>query len=383
VTPEPQHIVSRYLQQRVLLLSMILLALLFVVTAALARSYHAREGALARDWSDRGNKDLSSGRPAMALEDYRNSLSYEPANPDVQLHLAEALLADGRLTEARSYLANLWDHAPGSGEVNLDLARVSMRMGDADQATQYFRGAILGSWEGDAAFHRRQARLELSEFLLDKRKLDEARGVITGIAMDTPAQNGSVHEENGHLFLRVGDPVMALAEFEAALQTDPHNGEWLEEAAQVAFEDGNYSRAETYFSRAVQENPTAELRASLAMVREVLRNDPFLPGLSEEEQTRRSWRDFQQGMERLHKCLATGAISASSNHASNDLNGLAKEALELQQRVNLSSLGSNPELRKEAMQLVSRIEDVTSQICEPVTGIDQALRLLNKTAGRP
>jgi tetratricopeptide (TPR) repeat protein len=357
---------------------LILLALLFVVTAALARSYHAREEALARVWSERGNKDLSSGKPATALEDYRNSLSYAPDNPDVQLHLAEALLADDRLAEAKSYLSNLWDHAPGSGEVNLDLARVSMRMGDTDQAIQYFRGAILGSWEGESAFHRRQARLELSEFLLDKRRLDEAKAVITGIVMDSPAGNGAVHEENGHLFLRVGDPVLALAEFEAALQTDSHNSEWLKEAAQVAFEDGNYSKAEIYFSRAVQENATDDLRASLVLVRDVLRNDPFLPGLSEEEQTRRTWRDFQQGLERLHKCIAVGASSSSSSHASDDLDSLAKDSQELQKRVNPSSLQSDPELRKEAMQFVSRIEDVTSQICGPPAGIDQALQLLKK-----
>jgi Tfp pilus assembly protein PilF len=357
---------------------MILLALLFVVTAALARSYHAREEELAKVWAERGNKDLSSGKPATALEDYRNSLSYAPDNPDVQLHLAEALLADGRLTEARSYLANLWDHTPGSGKVNLDLARVSMRMGDSDQAVQYFRGAILGSWEGDSAFQRRQARLELSEFLLDKRRLDEAKAVITGIAMDTPSENGPVHEENGHLFLRVGDPVLALAEFESALQTDPHNIEWLKEAAQVAFEDGNYSKAEIYFSRAVQENSTDDLRASLALVRDILRNDPFLPGLSEDEQARRTWLDFQQGLDRLHKCMATGASSSSSSHASTDLDSLAKESQELQKRVNLSSLQSDPELRKEAMQFVSRTEDLTSQICGPPTGIDKALRLLKK-----
>jgi hypothetical protein len=78
VTFEPQYIVSRYLQQRVLLLATILLGLLFAVTAALARSYHAREEALAGDWADRGNKDLSSGKPAKAFEDYRNSLSYAP-----------------------------------------------------------------------------------------------------------------------------------------------------------------------------------------------------------------------------------------------------------------------------------------------------------------
>ncbi|HWF12477.1 MAG TPA: tetratricopeptide repeat protein [Candidatus Acidoferrales bacterium] len=357
-------------------MSLILLALLFVVTAALARAYHAREGALAKEWSDRGNRDLSASKPAKAFEDYRNSLSYAPENPDVQLDLAEALLADGRLTEARSYLLNLWDHAPGSGEVNLDLAHLSMQMGDADQTIQYFRGAILGSWEGESASHRRKARIELSEFLLDKRRMDEAQAVVAGIAADTPAEDGSVHEKNGHLFLRVGDPARALAEFEAALQTDPHNSQWLAEAAQVAFEDGNYSKAETYFSRAAREDSTDNLRASLDLVRDILRNDPFLAGLSEDEQTRRTWRDFQQGMDRLRKCTRAGASSSASSHSSSDLDALNKQAQELQKRVNLSSLGRDSDLRNEAMQLVSGIEDVASQICGPPTGIDQALKLL-------
>ena len=152
-----------------LLLSLLLLALLFAITATLARTYHAREEGLVSEWFQKGNADLAAGKPAQAFEDFRNSLSYGPENPDVQLRLAEALLADGRFTEARSYLLNLWDRAPGSGQVNLDLAHVSMQTGDVDQAIRYFRGAIFGSWEKDPAIQRRKIRLELCEFLLSHR----------------------------------------------------------------------------------------------------------------------------------------------------------------------------------------------------------------------
>ena len=132
------------MQRRVLLFSLLLLALLFAITAALARTYHAREEGLVSEWFQKGNTDLADGKPTQAFEDFRNSLSYGPENTNVQLRLAEALLADGRFTEARSYLVNLWDRAPGSGEVNLDLAHVSMQTGDMDQAIRYFRGAIFG-----------------------------------------------------------------------------------------------------------------------------------------------------------------------------------------------------------------------------------------------
>ena len=145
----------------------------------------------------------------------------------MQLRLAEALLADGRFTEARSYLANLWDRTPGSGEVNLDLAHVSMQTGDVDQAIRYFRGAIFGSWEKDPALQRRKVRLELCEFLLAHRMTDDAQAEIAGLAAETPAGDGALREENGRLFLRAGEPGKALAEFEAALQIDPRQSQWL------------------------------------------------------------------------------------------------------------------------------------------------------------
>jgi len=378
VISESQNIVSRYVQRRVLLFSLILLALLFAITAALARTYHAREEALVSEWFQKGNADLADGKPGQAFEDFRNSLSYGPENTNVQLRLAEVLLADGRFAEARSYLVTLWDRAPGSGEVNLDLAHVSMQTGDVDQTIRYFRGAIFGSWEKEPALRRRKVRLELCEFLLSHRQTNDAEAEVAGLAADTPAKNGALREENGRLFLRVGEPGKALAEFEAALQINPRQSQWLADAGEVAFEDGDYLKAETYFSKADRENPSDEIHASLMLVRNVLGNDPFLAGLNDEEQARRSWRDFEQGLERLRKCTATSANNSSSGQSPSDLQLLNKEAQNLQKRVNPGFLVKNPEVRNETMQLVLRIENSTSQVCGPPTGMDQALTLIEK-----
>jgi tetratricopeptide (TPR) repeat protein len=362
----------------VLLFSAVLLGVLFVLTAALARTYHAREEGLVSEWFQKGNADLADGKPAQAFEDFRNSLSYGPENTNVQLRLAEALLADGRFTEARSYLVNLWDRAPGSGEVNLDLAHVSMQTGEVDETIRYFHGAIFGSWEKEPALQRRKVRLELCEFLLSHRQTNDAEAEVAGLAADTPADNGALREENGRLFLRVGEPGKALTEFEAALQINPRQSLWLADAGQVAFEDGDYLKAETYFSKADRENPSEGVHASLMLVRDLLGNDPFLAGLSDEEQARRSRRDFQQGLERLRKCIGISASGSSSGQSPSNLQVLNKKTQDLQKRVNLFSLGKNPQMRSEAMQLVFRIEDATSVICGPPTGLDQALTLIEK-----
>ena len=378
MTSESQNIVSRYVQRRVLLLSMALLALLFAITAALARTYHAREEGLVSDWFQKGNADLAAGKPASAFEDFRNALSYGPDNPEVQLRLAEALLTDGRYTEARSYLVNLWERAPGSGEVNLDLAHVSMQSGDVDQTVRYFRSAIFGSWEKEPMLQRRKIRLELCEFLLSHKRIDEAQAEISGLAADTPADNGALHEENGLLFLRVGESGKALAEFEAALLINPRQSQWLADAGHVAFADGDYLKAETYFSKSDLENPSAEIHASLVLVRDVLGNDPFLAGLSDEEQTRRTWRDFEQGLERLRECAGTGAANPPQGQSPTGLQLLSKEGQNLQKRVNVTSLGRNSELRSEAMQFVFRVENAAPQTCGPPTSLDQALTIIEK-----
>jgi hypothetical protein len=61
-----------------------------------------------------------------------------------------------------------------------------------------------------------------------------------------------------------------------------------------------------------------------------------------------------------------------------DLQLLGKDFQDLQQRLNLKLLGGDPEMRNEAMQLVSRIEDATAQVCGPPRGLDQALQLIEQ-----
>jgi thioredoxin-like negative regulator of GroEL len=195
VSDEPSNIASRYSQRRVLFLSLVPLGLLFAVTITLARTYHAREAGLAREWFQRGNGDFSAGKPAAASDDFRNALSYDPENNEIQLRLAEALLAAGRLTQASSYFLSLWDRNPGSGEVNLNLAHISANMGDVEETVRRYRGAIFGSWESEPVRQRRNARLELCEFLLDHGRLDDARQELAGLPADAPQGDAILHEQ--------------------------------------------------------------------------------------------------------------------------------------------------------------------------------------------
>jgi tetratricopeptide (TPR) repeat protein len=378
VTIVPPNIASRYLQRRVLLLSLIPLALLFAITVTLARTYHVREAGLVQEWYDKGNADLIAGRSGDAIEDFRNALSYDPENNLVQPRLAEALLADGRVTEARSYFLNLWDRAPGSGEVNLDLAHISIRTGDADQAIRYFRSAIYGSWDKDPAQQRRNARLELCKFLLQRGRVSDARAEVAGLAADTPADDADLLEKTGQLFSQVGETGRALSEYEDALRINPRQDQWLEDAGKAAVAVGDYTKAETYLARADRENPSDEIAGLRDTVRDVLDGDPFLPGLSDSEQAERSWRAFQQGNKRLGICTGARDAAQSSGETSPELQDLIKEALDLKVHVNLQTLGRQSELRNQAMQFVFQVEEINSPGCGTPDAADQALVLIAK-----
>ena len=82
------------------------------MTATLARTYHAREDGSVEEWFQQRNRRLGRREPGQRPS--RISAMPFPTDPEntrVQLRLAEALLADGRFSEARSYLVNLWDRS--------------------------------------------------------------------------------------------------------------------------------------------------------------------------------------------------------------------------------------------------------------------------------
>lgn len=186
-----------------------------------------------------------------------------------------------------------------------------------------------------------------------------------------------MHELTGQLFLRAADPARAVMEFETALRTNPKQSQWLEEAGKAAYAAGNYQKAETYLSKANRENPSDSTGELLETVRDVLRDDPYLSGLSDDEQARRSWRAFKQGLARLQSCTESHGVVQPPEPLP-EMQNLVKFAKDMKVRVNLRSLGKDAGLRNDAMRLVFQIEEISSRSCGLPTGPDKALLLIGK-----
>src|ERR1700684_2013406 len=232
-----------YSREAVLFGCILLLVLFVLFTAAVSRMYHKSIHVLADNWFDQGEGSFRAGDTKSALTDYRNALVYSPDNTKFQFHLAQALAAAGRGDEGRSYLLNLLSESPGSGEVNLALARIAAHKGSTSEVLRYYQGAIYGEWENDPIAMRWQVRRELCEYLLDRGLERQAVPEIIALADNTPANDAEHLRIVGNLLLKAKLWNRALSVFRSLLSTDNQEEDALLGAGTSAFELGQYANA--------------------------------------------------------------------------------------------------------------------------------------------
>src|SRR5580698_3335900 len=154
----------------------------FLAVGGLSRMYHAQQDALANRWFTRGTGDLKDGHFDRAVADFRAALRYSRDNYDFQLNLAQALIGLKRTDEAYAYLINLWEREPENGLVNLELARIAAQKGDTEHALRYYHDAIYAIWPSGQEVRRRDARLELIDYLLRINARTQAQSELIALA---------------------------------------------------------------------------------------------------------------------------------------------------------------------------------------------------------
>ena len=369
----------RLSREGVLIASFILLPIFFTLTGFVTRFYHTKEQALAQEWFARGEDDLKANRASAALEDFRTALVYSPDNDLFELRLAQALAAAGRDQEARAYLLHLWSREPGSGRVNLELARLAAQDGNIADAARYYHAAIYGAWEEDPSLQQRNTRLEFVQFLLGRNDTREAQAELMALAATSPAKDVALHVELGTFFLQVQDPNRALEEFRAALAVDRKLPDALAGAGKSAYLLSDYVQAELYLDRAVRaDKKNAQAAEMLATAREVLAINPFEMALPENERRQRVVRAFDAVEARLQSCVSQGGHAASTSAPQTALQRLDAQAQTMRREVNGRNLRRRPELMQQAMDFVFEAEQLAASECGAPRGVDAALLLLAK-----
>ena len=291
-----------YSREAILIVSLALLAVLFSVTAVVARLYHKKVHQLGDAWFAKGEAAFQSGNPA-AVADYRNALVYSPDNQVFQLHLAQALAADGRGEEARSYLINLLTESPGSGEVNLELARIDAREGNSQEAIRYYHSAIYGVWEKDPLLMRWRVRRELCEYLLDHGDANDAQPDVIALAQEVPPGDVDRRRESAEFLLSAGLQARALDEFLSVLKDSPHDDNALAGAGAAAFQLERYSEALELFNKLPREKRSSpNIEKMLETASRVEAANPFTRGLSAAEKAKRTADALARAESRAASC---------------------------------------------------------------------------------
>lgn len=364
---------------------------LWMITYFLTHAYIARQDHLARDWFRRGESDLQAQRLDSAVSEFRNALAYSHDNFAYRLRLAQALLAAHQWRPAQAHLLALWDQEPGNGTVNRELARLAAARGDFQGAVRYYHGAIYGLWDQNPVQQRREAHMELVQFLLQHKATQQAEPELIALAADLP-RDPALLARVGALFREAGLYERALREYQVALALVPRDAAALAGAGEAAFQLGRYDQARSFLHRAVAANPKdAESDELLRTSELVLELDPFARRLSTEERSRRVARALQQARSRVEQCaeksgLALNAAPAQAQPAGQrgvtpplspaPLQPDYSDLLQLEKQFSSRELRRNPDLADTAMDLVFRAERDAAQQCGAPTGADSALLLL-------
>lgn len=349
--------------------------LFFVLTHFINAAYQRQRGVLARHWLRTGDADVAAGRATDAVDAYRAALIYDPADPQTTLKLAEALTRAGEQRQASSYLLSLLQEEPGNGPVNLALARLSAREQDVAAAMRYYQGAIYGGWSGQGEVMRRQARLELIDFLLARNAVTEARSELIAVTGDLP-RDPAVVAAVADRFVRAGDDADALRLYRDAISLHDDAPAVLSGAGMAAFRLADYRAAEQYLRRAHEAGADGGVSQALETSRAVLELDPFARGLSTQRRIERLRRALEVAAARVELCQPPASPSAISPEAAGVVQqlGLAQQIAVAQRQLERAR-DLDPDFTDSLMKVILEAEQNWPG-CSPASAQDAAISLI-------
>lgn len=356
---------------RFLTLTLVALAL-GGVTTLLFRSFEAHREALAVRWAERGQQALVQGKSADAVRALRTSLEFRPDERENQLALARALAANGHVDEAENYFLNLWQAQPGDGNINLELARLKRQQKKPLDAIQYYRAAVFGTWAGDAPARRRDIRLELSTYLIERGQSKAALAELLIAAGNNPDAKSQIRI--GDALAAAGDPKDAATAYRNAADDKDQESTAHAKLGELCYAFGDYPCAAEGLNHALRKKTwtdeqkqrmeamqqNAERLQALAMSHDLpsqLRADHLLQGA-------------RIAAARVMSCMA------KSDTANPALNSLQQQWETLNTAQNRAALRHDDDLQDQYRSLVFASEKAAVSACGAATGDDALLLYL-------
>jgi tetratricopeptide (TPR) repeat protein len=306
---------------RTLVLVFASMAALFALTTLLARWYAGQRLARAERYYEVGRKLALQGRPADAIEQYRNALNISRSRAQYRSAIADALMKLGRFDEAAIYYREVLASDSGDGASYLMLARIAAREGRDEEAVSDYHRSIYGYWPENAEQNRMTSRWELMELQTRVGTNKQVVAELLEIADQAPGDPATL-KSVGRLLLRHGSAKQSADAYREALRINPRDGEALAGLGEAELAQGNYPAAESALRRALRDEAhAAKAKQDLEVVERVLALDPAAHGIKTNERYRRSVVLVERSLAAFQQCE-----QAKSPPAHEDLTAAARKA---------------------------------------------------------
>jgi tetratricopeptide (TPR) repeat protein len=255
--------------------ALILLAMagLFAIDLFLAGQERAERRSEARHFYIEGVRAVQAGKRQQAVDRFQSALSAERSNPLYQRSVAEAMLAEGKVAEARAAAQTRLQQEPTDAEASLLVARALVREGKPREAVSYYHRAIYGQWDVAPAGNRMRSRFELIELLA---KLGAQRELLAELLplQDEASTDLETRRRIAHLFLEAGAPARAIDIYRDLLRTHKSDAESYAGLGEAELAQGNYLNAQSDFTQAARLAPAdSSIAHRLALAKQVIELD--------------------------------------------------------------------------------------------------------------
>jgi tetratricopeptide (TPR) repeat protein len=300
-SPPPTASASEFVFTLALTLGAIVV--LMVGDTALARADHEATRATAADEYRVAENLIAHRRLHDAIDHLRTAATLDRERPVYTVALAQAVLVEGRATDAEQMLIPLLERDATDGGANLAMARVLTKESRIDEAKSYYHRAIYGIWPGDAARSRAIARFELIDLLAQTGARQELLSELLPIQDESP-DDTVLRKRVANYFVLAGSPSRASDIYRDLLRRNPRDADAYVGLGRAALAIGNYPVARSDFQAAQRIAPEdSAIVGTIKLADSVIAIDPTQRGLGLDEQVRRSRQLVQMTIKSAHKCL--------------------------------------------------------------------------------
>jgi tetratricopeptide (TPR) repeat protein len=250
-----------------------------------------------------GRDLMQRGKKTEAIERIQDALASDRGNHDYLRTLAQAQFEAGKTADAESTIEELLQTDSTDGLATLIMGRILAKEGQFPEAISYFRRAIYGHWNGDAAGNRLRARFEVIDLLARRNSKEELLAELLPVQDQAP-RDLNTQIRLGRLFLLAGSAGRAAAVFRGVLRNVPANADAYAGLGEAEFARGDYRAAQRDFQSALRLAPVDQTtRQRLDVCNELLMLDPTVRGLGPAERFHRSLKLLDLTLDQTRPCI--------------------------------------------------------------------------------